>query len=554
MATTIYRSDVSPLTEFDSLSIPQWITQYNPDLVLADKVVHSDDFSNDVITYGSLRHDASRLAWGLRNKLGVKEGDIVLALVPNSNDFVLLAHVIWWAGAVFAPLNTAATQSDIEHVLGLVKPTHVAVSTAVSRLNLVHAAVRSVNITRPKVFTLHGKVDSLPRFPVDVMGGSDSESLPPYDLGGKAGKDVLSTICFSSGTTGKMKGVKLSHFNLIANVLQIRVALPTRLTSKVREVWFPPYCHIYGLFAVVLTGMWLGGHYHGLREFNLERYCEKSSELRATDMHIVPPVALLLAASPVTQKFDLSSVKRIVVAAAPLKPELQRKLKQRFPDANVCQGYGLSECSPSVSHQFEQDEDQIGTVGKILPGTELRLVHPETLKDVPEGEEGELWVRGPQVMMGYINDEAATKQTFHGDWLRTGDIGKLQNGNLWITDRFKEMIKYKGLQVAPSELEDLLLQHPAVADAAVCSVYDDAEVTEVPLAYVSLGPKHVDLPSKEKEALLGEIRNWADARVAGYKKLRGGVFHLQVLPKNPTGKILRRLLPVKLKETRSQKL
>ncbi|CAI4212002.1 unnamed protein product [Parascedosporium putredinis] len=518
----IYRSDVSPFNEFENLSIPQWMSQYNPDAVLADKVVHSDDFSDQVITYGSLRRDAARIAWGLQNKLGVREGDIVLALVPNSNDFVLLCHGIWWAGAAFAGLNTAATQSDIEHVLNLVRPTHVAVSMAIGKLDVVHAAI-SKSAVKPKVFTLHGRSGSTPQFPVDIIGASDAESLPPYDLGGKAAKDVLSTICFSSGTTGRMKGVKLSHFNLIANVLQIRLALPNRQSSDIREVWFPPYCHIYGLFAVVLTGMWVGGRIHGLKEFALERFCEKSAEIKATDMHIVPPVALLLASSPATQKYDLTSVSRIVVAAAPLKAELQKKLKQRLPKASVCQGYGLSECSPSVSHQFEQDEDQIGTVGKILPGT----------------------------VRGYINDEEATKQTFSGEWLRTGDIGKMLKGTLWITDRFKEMIKF---QVAPSELEDLLLQHPRVFDAAVCSTYDDAEATEVPLAYVSLSPKDAELPPREKDALLNEIRAWADSRVSGYKKLRGGVFHLQVLPKNPTGKILRRLLPVKLKEARSQKL
>lgn len=180
---------------------------------------------------------------------------------------------------------------------------------------------------------------------------------------------------------------------------------------------------------------------------------------------------------------------------------------------------------------------------------------PSTGEDVKQGEEGELWVRGPQVMLGYMGDETATRNTFSGDWLRTGDIMRQDhNGNFWITDRLKEMIKYKGFQVAPSELEDLLLQHPEVVDAAVCAVYDNSQATEVPLAYVSLSPQHIEWKGTKKIAVLEDIRTWVDNQLAGYKKLRGGVHHLQVLPKTTTGKILRKDLPAKLTEALEAKL
>jgi 4-coumarate--CoA ligase len=183
------------------------------------------------------------------------------------------------------------------------------------------------------------------------------------------------------------------------------------------------------------------------------------------------------------------------------------------------------------------------------------LIDPSSGEDVKDGEEGELWIRGPQVMLGYVGDEAATRNTFSGDWLRTGDIMRLdQNGNFWITDRLKEMIKYKGFQVAPSELEDLLLQHPEVIDAAVCAVYDNSQATEVPLAYVILSAEHVEWDHEKKAGVLEEIRTWVDGQLAGYKKLRGGVHHLQILPKTTTGKILRKDLPAKLKEARDAKL
>ncbi|KAL3458243.1 hypothetical protein BJX64DRAFT_302096 [Aspergillus heterothallicus] len=539
---TVYTSPLAPFSDINSLSIPQFMTQYNPDGVPADKIVHMDTFSSEHLTYGSLREKASRAAWGLKHRLGVRPGDAVLAIVTNSNDFVLLAHATWWAGAVFAPLNTSSTQKDIEHVLKLVKPSHIA--TITSKLSDVQNAISTLRIS-PKLFTVLGKFADIPQ----------TQTLPPFDLNGKSARETPSTICFSSGTTGNMKGVLMSHYNLVNNLMQMRVSLPTRLVSAVREVWFTPYCHIYGLSAVVLGGMWSGATFLGLPSFDLETFCRKSSELQATDMHLVPPVALLLTTSDIALKYDVPSVERIVIAAAPLKEALQRELKKRFPRASICQGYGLTECSPGVSHQIDDKTSGPGTVGKLVAGTEARLVDPTTGRDVAPGQEGELWIRGPQVMMGYINNPEATAATFSEGWLRTGDILRMDDDqNLWVTDRLKEMIKYKGFQIAPSELEDLLLRHSHVIDAAICAIYDDAQATEVPLAYVSLTPEKASLTPAEITKVLDDVRAWADAQLAGYKRLRGGVFHLQALPKTPTGKILRRLLPAKISEGRGGRL
>ncbi|KAL4861976.1 hypothetical protein BDV12DRAFT_179558 [Aspergillus spectabilis] len=560
-----YRSPVFPLhgAEASDLSIPQFMTRYNPDEVPASKVVHIDPFSAEVITYGSLREQAGRGAWGLRKKLGLQPGDVLLALVKNSNAFVHLAHATWWAGAVFAPLNIAATRGDISHTLEIVRPTHIA--TIVEKLGDVRAALASLSLSNTKIVTVQTKVDSLLQFPNDVMGKTAAESLPPHGLQGRSSKDVPSVICFSSGTTGKMKGVQLSHYNLIMNTIIMRTSMPTRVNSSVREVFFAPYCHIYGLSIAVMAGMWVGAQYCGLPAFDLETFCRKSSELKVTDLHIVPPVALLLATSPVAQKYDLASLQRIVISAAPLKKSVQLLLKKRLPHTSVCQGYGLTEATGGVIHQIEEEEDAFGSVGKLFPGVEGRLVDPKSNKDVAVGEEGELWVRGPVVMIGYVGDRKATEQTFSDGWLRTGDILTIdERQNFWVTDRLKEMIKYKGFQIPPSELEDLLIRHPAVTDAAVCAIYDETQATEVPLAYVSLSSEKLSLlgssdspeaiSSPEKQALLDEIRVWAEGQVAGYKKLRGGVFHLQVLPKTATGKILRRLLPAKLAEARAGNL
>ncbi|KAL2850620.1 hypothetical protein BJY01DRAFT_261525, partial [Aspergillus pseudoustus] len=546
---TVYTSPLAPFSEITNLSIPQFMTRYNPDGVPADKIVHMDTFSSEHLTYGSLREKASRAAWGLKHRIGVRPGDVVLAIVANSNDFVLLAHATWWVGGVFAPLNTSSTQKDIEHVLKLVKPTHIA--TITSKLADVGNAISALRIA-PKIFTVLSKVADIPQFPADIIGTDPkTQTLPPFDLNGKPARDTPSTICFSSGTTGNMKGVLMSHHNLVNNLLQMRASIPSRLVSGVREVWFTPYCHIYGLSAVVFCGMWTGGTFLGLPSFDLETFCRKSSEIQATDMHLVPPVALLLTTSEIARKHDVPSVERIVIAAAPLKEALQRELKKRFPKASICQGYGLTECSPGVSHQIDDTSSGPGTVGKLVAGTEARLVDPTTCRDVAPGEEGELWIRGPQVMMGYVNNPEATAATFSEGWLRTGDILRMdEDQNLWVTDRLKEV----RFQIAPSELEDLLLRHSHVTDAAICAIYDDSQATEVPLAYVSLTPEKANLPPAEIQHLLEEIQKWADGQLAGYKRLRGGVFHLQTLPKTPTGKILRRLLPAKVREGRGGRL
>jgi 4-coumarate--CoA ligase len=555
----IITSTFAPLHVSPNLTIPELITQYNPDHIPPSKIVHEDTITGKTLTYGSLRLDAARCAWGLQ-QLGLREGSVVCVIIPNSTDFVLLAHSVWWAGATFSPLNPSYTVSDIAHSLDLVQPSHIVVAGAY--LQSVQNALWVSSLSKagrklPKILTVLDRVVGFPLFPEDVIGQTTEEAIPPFSLEGstKSAKEAVAIICFSSGTTGKMKGVQLTHSNLVQNLLQYRASIPYMANGTSSEVFFPPYCHIYGLSTIVLLGMWMGNFTLGIPAFDFETFCGQMARVRATWAHIVPPVALLLASSDIIERSDLISLRYIIVAAAPLKPALQRRLKARFPQATVLQGYGLSECSPGVTFQHSNDESSVGTVGRIFAGTEARLVDPGTGQDVEQGQEGELWIRGPQVMLGYVGDEAATRNTFEGDWLRTGDIMKLdEKGNFWITDRLKEMIKYKGFQVAPSELEDLLLGHPEVVDAAVCAVYDNSQATEVPLAYVSLSHAHTEWTETKRASVLEEIRTWVDGKVAGYKKLRGGVHHLQELPKTNTGKILRKDLPAKLKEAREAKL
>ncbi|KAF2109678.1 amp dependent CoA ligase [Lophiotrema nucula] len=549
----IIRSKYSPVHISDDVSIPQFFTSYNPDNVRNDKVVHVDLIKGKELTYGGLREGAARGAWGLKNNLGLKSGEIVCILAQNASDFITLAHSIWWAGAVVSPINPHLTVKDILHCLRLVKPSHVAVSVVFyDKAQEALQRYSDTQSSKPTLFSVIDRIDNIKKFPEDISGTSFQESLPPYDLEKRSSKDVVASIIYSSGTTGAMKGVKISHYNHIINILQGRASLPVRQNSDQRIIFFAPYCHIYGLGTVILNNMWIGNFTCALPSFDLETYCQQFSKYRATLAYLVPPIVLQLVASEIPRKYDFSALECMVVAAAPLKKALQERIKQVFPQTKITQGYGLSECSPSVLMQHESEEHLVGTCGRLLSTTEARLVNPATMKDViGTNQEGELWVRGPQTMMGYVGNEEATQATFVGEWLRTGDIMvRDEYDNFWVTDRLKEMIKYKGLQIAPSELEDLLVQHPKVIDAAVCATYSSEEASEIPLAYVSLAEPHHLRPVGEIHEMMEEVRAWIDGQVAGYKKLRGGVFHLQELPKNPSGKILRRELPAKKKEGR----
>jgi acyl-CoA synthetase (AMP-forming)/AMP-acid ligase II len=558
MTASTFVSTYPPVGASEDLTIAQLVSKYNPDNIPYDKVIHTDALLNKSITFGGLRDQAARCAWGLQQKLALSEGQTVLVMVPNSTDFILLAHSVWWSGAVFAPLNPTSLVKDVLHALNLLKPGYIACDVAC--LTTVYAAVRTYQTRQdlqPRIVLLHGRKDKLPLFPEDIAGQSSSEQIAAYNLNGKRASETTSTICFSSGTTGNMKGVRLSHYNLVSNAFQMRASLPSVLNASHREVFFLPYCHIYGLSCVALLGMWVGSFTYGMAGFDLAVYCQKMEEYKATFAHLVPTIAAQLAASQITTKYDLTALRTLVVAAAPLKRELQTRLKERLGShVSILQGYGLSECSPTVMYQHEADDHHVGTAGKLVSGTEARLVNPYTNVDVNRGEDGELWIRGPQVMQGYFGDDQATRDTSDdGRWLRTGDILKIdENDNFWVTDRLKELIKYKGFQVPPSELEGLLLGHPDVVEAAVCSIYDEAQATELPLAYVSLANRALMLPPAEKESLLLDIQKWANDQLVSYKKIRAGVLHLQNTPKTATGKILRKDLPVNRQNARTGKI
>lgn len=278
-------------------------------------------------------------------------------------------------------------------------------------------------------------------------------------------------------------------------------------------------------------------------KFDLEDFCRFIQDLKITFAYVVPPVVLLLGKHPVVSKYDLSTIRMMNSGAAPLTRELVDAVYNRlkFP---IKQGYGLSETSPTTHTQPWEDWNQhVGSVGTLLPYQEAKYMSADE-KEVPPGEPGELWIKGPNVFKGYLNNPEMTAHALTPDgFFKTGDVGYQDaHGHFYITDRIKELIKYKGFQVPPAELEGILVTHPNVNDVAVIGVYDKEQATELPRAYIVPNGRG----RTEKEAR--EIAEWLNAKVAGHKKLRGGVRWADEIPKSASGKILRRLLKVKALE------
>jgi acyl-CoA synthetase (AMP-forming)/AMP-acid ligase II len=307
---------------------------------------------------------------------------------------------------------------------------------------------------------------------------------------------------------------------------------------------FLPFFHIYGLTCLIHQSIFSGLQLVVMPKFDLEDFCRIIQEHKVTFAYVVPPVILLLSKHPVVSKYDLSTVRMMNSGAAPLTRDLVDSVYNRLK-IPVKQGYGLSETSPTTHTQPWSDWNKtIGSVGTLLPYQTAKYMSAEE-KEVAPGEVGELWIKGPNVFKGYLNNPEGTAHALTKDgYFKTGDVGyQDKEGNFYITDRVKELIKYKGFQVPPAELEGILVSHPKINDVAVIGVYHEEHATELPRAYV-VPAAGVENHEKEKT----DIVEWLNAKVANHKKLRGGVHFVDEIPKSVSGKILRRALKAKALE------
>ncbi|MBI2218892.1 MAG: long-chain-fatty-acid--CoA ligase [Candidatus Rokubacteria bacterium] len=481
-------------------------------------------FNDTSVTFRELDGLVNAFANALRG-LGIGRGDRVALYMTNRPEYVVSFFALARIGAVSSPMNPSYREREVAYQLGDSE------SVAVVVQHDLAAAVRAVRGELPRLKHVITVGPGTPvesdtiRFP-DLIAGAPP-APPPVELHG----DDLLTLPYSSGTTGMPKGVLLSHRNFVANNLQFIAS--SRVTEDDRFLIFLPLYHIYGL-------MLMGGAVHaGVRTVLMERFdpneCLRLTQAeKITIVFAVPPVLVLFCQRTDLAQVDWSSVRHVMIGAAPVPPEVSRRFTE-ITGVKVVQGYGLTEASP-ITHLNPVYDDAlltIDTTGLPCNDTEQKVVDLETgERELGPNEVGEVIIRGPQVMLGYWNAPEATAATVRNGWLYTGDIGRIdERGYLTITDRKKEMIKYKGFGIAPAEIEALLFEHPGVADGAVIGK-PDLEAGEVPKAFVVRKD-----PTLTAEALL----EWARGRLAGYKTLHEVEF-VDAIPKTASGKILRRVL------------
>jgi 4-coumarate--CoA ligase len=487
---------------------------------LSDHPAMIDGPTGRTYTYSQLADLTARVAGGLSDR-GFGRGSTLAVMLPNLPEYFLAFHGAAMAGGTVTTINPTYGPSEVQHQL-----VDSGASSLVTIPMFVDTAREAIAGTDVETIWVIGDA------PDGTVSFSDLMSAEP--LAEQADVDVEEDVIvlpYSSGTTGLPKGVMLTHFNLVANIVQTEPVLEVR-PGEERVIAVLPFFHIYGMQVLMNAVIARGGTVVTMPRFDLEEFLTLVQEHEITIAYLVPPIVLALAKHPMIDQFDLSSIRLVFSGAAPLGAEVALEAAERV-GCDVVQGYGMTELSP-VTHSTPMGGFKPGSIGLTISNTEVRIVDPATSEDLDIDEDGELWIRGPQVMKGYLNNPAATAFTIDEDgWLHTGDIGHVDSdGHFYIVDRLKELIKYKGFQVPPAELEALLLTHPAVADAAVIGVPDE-EAGELPKGFVVLKPG--------AEASEEDIKSFVADSVAGYKQLRIIEF-IDVIPKSASGKILRREL------------
>ncbi len=491
---------------------------FNATAPIKDKAALIDGPTGEALTYAELQDAVRRVAASLAQR-GFKKGDVFAIFSTNCPEYAIAFHAVAMLGGINTTLNPLYTAEEAAFQLKDARAKFLV--TAPPFIDKGREAATKAKVKELFVF---GEAEGA--MPFAALLESDGD-VPDVEIDPK---EDLVVLPYSSGTTGLPKGVMLTHHNLVANMRQM-----DGLDYFHREdilLCVLPLFHIYGLVVVLNMGLHMGATIVTMPRFDLEQFLSAIQKYRVTLSHIVPPIVLKLAKDPIVNDYDLSSLKMIFSGAAPLGPELSKECMQRIK-CGIRQGYGMTETSP-VTHSSPADPIKVkpGSVGPAAPNTECKLVDPASGNELGPNEEGEVCVRGPQNMKGYLNNPEATARTIDAaGWLHTGDIGYAdEDGHFFIVDRVKELIKYKGFQVAPAELEAVLLTHPAVSDAAVIPCRDD-QAGEIPKAFVVL----------KSEATEDELIDFVADRVARYKKIRMVEF-IDQIPKSLSGKILRRVL------------
>ena len=484
----------------------------------ADKPALIDGPTGRHLTYTELRHAVAAGATGLQAR-GFKQGDVFAIFSPNIPEYAVAFFGVSTAGGINTTINPLYTAEEVKRQL-----TDSTATFLVTIPQFLPVALEAVQDTSVKEVFVFGEADGATPFSALLSEQNELDVVidPCTDL---------VALPYSSGTTGLPKGVMLTHYNLVANLQQTTAV--EKITPDDTLIGILPFYHIYGMTVIMGAALRSGATIVTMPRFDLEQFLGLLQQHRVTVAYLVPPIILALAKHPLVDQYDISTLGNVMSGAAPLPESIAQEAARRN-DMVVRQGYGLTETSP-VTHTNARDMQlKIDSVGTALPNTEWRIIDVDSKLDAVEGELGEVWIRGPQVMTGYLGNPQATHDMIDSEgWLHTGDIGKADSdGYLYVVDRLKELIKYKGFQVAPAELEAVIQSHPAVADAAVIPSPDD-EAGEVPKAFVVL--------RDETNTTADALMTYVASKVAPHKKIRRLEF-IDAIPKVPSGKILRREL------------
>ncbi|KAI0316386.1 phenylacetyl-CoA ligase [Amylostereum chailletii] len=493
------------------------------------------------------------LANALSFKYGIADGDVVCLVSPNHMDY---GTAIWAAqrlGAAVTLCNPAFTASEIEYELTATNAKFLIAHS--DSMPAATAAAALSGIPPDRIVSLDSCASYVAVEDLVQEGLRGEKRFEEVRLAKGGARTKVAFYCFSSGTTGKPKAVAIQHYAPIANIVQISVA------NRIHEAYAPgerrrfnpgdvhlvviPLFHMYGLIWSLHWSLFAGMASVIVPKFDFVRMLKDIARYRVHNVALVPPQIVALCKSPETRKHDLSSLRALVFGAAPVSAELTDQLIRLFPEAEMGQGYGMTELSMlALMFPLTQKIGVPGSAGQLLPGCVAKILKPDGTP-AKTGEPGELVLWSPSAALGYHNNPQATKETFVDGWVRTGDeVSVDAEGNFYVVDRIKELIKVRGFQVAPAELEGFLLTHPAVADACVVGLPDDYS-GEVPRAFIVLKPEaaaRVRVESGEEKRLMAGIAKFvADGKVA-YRRLAGGVEFVDEIPKTPSGKILRRHL------------